>query len=230
MGMTIRGMLGAMEANLLDVSEVNSRSAVPIPIVSTKEPKIIDATQRLDPTFLTALEAARKEFALATPWPTMFVTEGTGAGNRWSEFLQDRQANRHVVFPIAAQLAALLTVGCLHPLLKASNVTDWHRYAVMFDRLGTDNKEVPSPEAAAQAWRDGIISRRRYAEIIGLDPDEMMKIPEGVSDYEVWAAQILRPQSGTRSTAVPGAVAEPAAPVAASLSVVSDPISDWWVA
>lgn len=187
MGEAISGLYEVMAGNLRDRTESEVRTATIIPFVSTVVPSVIELARQIDPNLVTLWHEAATAFAQATPWPTLWVTDGTGAGNRWSEFLQDQQKLSDVVYPVAEKVGQLLTAGVLRPVLAAAKIPDGHRYQLVYEPAD-DEQQGLSAEQAHQAWTDGLISRARYAEALGVAEDDLLELPAGMTEFELWAA------------------------------------------
>jgi hypothetical protein len=232
LGMVIQNLLSVMRENLQDVEGNKIQSASIVPVVGTNPPVLIDTAPALDATLLQLWDRAVKAFAQATPWPTLFVTEGTGASNRASAEVQDDQATRHAIVPTLTRALRVFETHVLWPLLAAAGIPDpesyWFRPNVQ-DDLNTATVDV---EKVAEAWRNGIITREAYARYLGIHPNDILPLPDGVTDWEVWLSRVDRQidRSGSQPEALNALEIEQ--PVAAALSTIDaeEVPAEWWVA
>jgi hypothetical protein len=185
MGMSIRAIMDAQESNLNDTLESEVRSAAMIPIVSPHKPELIALDRPLDPALVGLWDRALKEFALATPWPTQWVVDGTGAGNHWSDWLMSEEGRKFVIYPAMRQFCALASVGCLRPILIAAGIPDPDAYELDFETSDVDTEPL-TPEQAERAWRSGLLSRAAYARALGIPDEDQLDIPPDVTDWDMW--------------------------------------------
>lgn len=127
-----------MEAMVTPIKDRDSAAAV-VPLVVRVPDESIGKAQyirfgdtQLDKTARDLRDEAIERLALSLDLPREVVT-GLGATNHWSAWQIDESAIKMHVAPIAATFCHALTVGWLHPALKAMGIADATDYLVWFD-------------------------------------------------------------------------------------------------
>jgi hypothetical protein len=192
MANAITGMLEVMRDARNDVEEETIASSAIIPIVSPSAPTPISLTAGTEwQATAKRYEVALGVVASATPYPNVFITEGASTGVWRADVLQLQHIRENVFYPIMDQVVALLTGAVLHPLLNARKIENVESYEIGYDRSGVEGRTL-TPEQAASAWGNAIISRLTYARALGITEDDLLALPAGVNEMELWEVMTSR--------------------------------------
>lgn len=201
LGEQINSILDAGERSLMDYEETDTRSALWHPIVTEEEPpRVIDAKQPIDPNLLNVKRDALEDFARSVNIPMSILIEGQGSAQRLlNEWLQDKAFKQTSVMPSARMVAGGLTVGFLHPRLRAVAA----RQPNLFIEQIADDVQVQIPETDFRIWPDetsitqdepeiadvaeavkaGVLRREAWSEALD-GQDHFLELPDDVSEWD----------------------------------------------
>jgi len=168
-------------------SDLGPESVVPFPMQTVGEPKWIDVGRSDHSDQLAVADAAVKEIARTSDLPTLMVVEGPGSANHWNEIAISDWVADFTMFPRNATAVGMITNGHWRPWARALNLfkDNPERFRVWFD----DSRIRGKTDNSADVYRLrelGIATREAAAEAAGLSPDQVMALPDGISDYESW--------------------------------------------
>lgn len=207
-------------------SDDGPESVIPFPMSTAEEPKFIDIGRKDHADQIEVANLFLKAFAQSSDLPTQMLLEGPGGGtNHWSAYLEGDFYADMTMAPRWQRACAIITETHLRPLLRGLPDTAGYLnpddYSVWCDdvriRTRTDNTE------RIIAGRDlGVTSREALAEAIGLEPEQVMELPDGITEFEAWLAarapatllnrEATEPSGGALDAVVPDpptAVTEP---------------------
>ncbi|MGW4123623.1 hypothetical protein [Nocardia sp. NPDC004711] len=127
-----------MEMMLAPIKDRGSAAAL-VPLVAKAPGELIDKVKHikfaepLDPKAVELRNEAIRRIALGMDSPPEALL-GLGSGsNHWSAWAISEEDVKLAVTPQMVFIAHTLTIGWLHPLLRAEGVPDWNKYLVWYD-------------------------------------------------------------------------------------------------
>lgn len=192
-GGQIQDMIGYAERTVGDVEETQVEGVMPYPIVTEEAPQLVESAKVVDPQLVELKEEALKDLARSWNAPQSIITEGPGSAQRMlNEWLQDKSFREGSIMPVARTISSALTVSFLQPQLRALKNQSGGRIDIRPSefRIWPDDsplvgeKELEPGDVARHAEL-GILSRRGAALAIG-QGDNLLELPEGVTEYDWW--------------------------------------------
>jgi len=158
--------------------------------------RLIELSRTLDAWIDVRTERVQKRLAGGLNLPIEVVL-GIGSANHWSAWAIDESAFKAHLEPLTLTILSSLTVGYLHPMLRAAGVPNWRDYIIWYDPV----RLVARPNAVGDA-KDlhdrGVIRDEDLRGAAGYDetsaPDE-----DEIQRRLIWRS------SGRPSVAVDGA-------------------------
>ena len=219
LGKQIRSLMKAAQRNVDDTDERQVASAMAHPFVYKTKPERVEIGKAVDPGMLQAKADALADAARGVDGPMSAIVEGQGAAQRLlNEWKQDSAINQ-AALSLSARVA--LSYG---PALLDPRLTDEERgrFRVFVDESALDNEETDSSEDLS-LWEKGVITRDALARRRGVDPADMLPLPDGVTDYEHWLAS-----TGSRDVVDNEVADAPVTPAAPEDGATVASASPWW--
>lgn len=184
-------------------NDTGPESVVAFPLQSVSKPEWIDVGRASHEDQLLVAEAAVKEIARASDLPTLMVTEGPGSANHWNDIAIADWVADFTMYPRNVAAVGMITQGHFRPWAKVLGLfaDDPGKYRVWFD----DSRIRGKTDNSSDVYRlqeQGVATREAAAEAAGLTPDQVLELPDGMSEYEHWLL-----------TAAPGALQRRPEPV-----------------
>lgn len=191
-------------------------SFAPFPVSGAAKPEYVDVGRSLDPEVLAAETKALEAVGRALDFPQQLLVEGPGAGNHWSDLLLKDDFLTASIAPGLSEVCGYVTTIAVRPLLqvlrdRGANLEDPLRYRVWYD-LTDVAKRPDTSDQMLGAWRDGIAGYRTTGQALGLSDEELLPLPDGVSEYEHWREAHSRTAGLAPSSPAPEADTPAAAP------------------
>lgn len=177
------------------------------PMSTASEPKWIETGRSDHKDQIAVAELFLKAFAQTSDLPTNMLLEGPGQGNHWNAYLEGDFYADMTMAPRWQRACRVITETHLRPLLRGLPSAAGYNpddYEVWCDdtriRTKTDNTD-----RIVHAYERGVANREAFAEAVGLTPDQMLELPEGLSDFEAWLVSRAPASLATRDRGLPGA-------------------------
>lgn len=185
-----------------DVSDRDPRSVTPFSLATAEEPKWIRTHAPLEQIDIDTADYFLRAFCRGTDFPTKMLFDGPGSANHWGDYVINDYYADFVMYPRAVKAADILTHWVLRPW--ASQLQTWgnrnpDHFRVWFDltmvRTRTDNTD-----RILALGNQGIVNRSALAKSVGMRDDQLIEIPEGLTEAEWWMATKGRTKTETLAT------------------------------
>jgi len=188
----------------------------PFPVSGANKPEFVDVGRSLDPEVLAAETKALEAVGRSLDYPQQLLVQGPGAGNHWSDLLLKDDFLNSAIAPGLGEVCGYISTVAVRPLLevmraRGANLEDPVRYRVWYD-LSDVAKRPDTSDQMLSAWRDGIASFEAVGQSIGLSHDELLPLPEGITEYEHWRESHSKTAGLAPGASAPSAASPPAAP------------------
>lgn len=189
-------------------------SFAPFPVSGASAPEYIEVGRNLDPEVMEAETKALEAVGRSLDFPQQLLVEGPGAGNHWSDLLLKDDFLTTSIAPCLGEVCGYVTTVAVRPMLSAlrargMKLEEPERYRVSFD-LTEVAKRPDTSDQMLKAWEEGVANMATVGQAIGLGEDELLQLPEGVSEYEHWLAAHTRSSSPSSAPRAPDPALAPA--------------------
>lgn len=182
-------------------------ATVPFAMQTAEKPEYVEVGRGSHADQIEVAELFLKAFAQSSDLPTQMLLEGPGQGNHWSSYLESDFYADYTMGPRWRRACSVITETHLRPLMRAAHRTfdglDPELYEVWCDdssiRTKTDNTST-----VMELGSRGIATRQALADLGGLTEDQIIPLPEGVTEYEHWMGSRAPATLGTRAAGLPG--------------------------
>ena len=172
-------------------SDDGPESVMPFPMVTEEAPQWLDVGRGDHEDQIKVADQFLKAFAQSVDLPTQMLLEGPGQGNHWSAYLEGDFYAMYVMQPRWARVCNVITETHLRPLLRGLPATAGYLnpddYEVWADDTAIRTR-VDNTDRIVAGFQEGIVDRRSVLEAIGGNPEQLLELPEGVTEYEHWLA------------------------------------------
>ena len=193
-------------------SDDGPESVVPFMMSTAEKPEWLDVGRADHEDQIEVANLFLKAFAQDVDLPTQMLLEGPGQGNHWSAYLESDYYADYVMAPRLARATNLITETHLRPLLRALPSTAADLRIDDLEVFADDTRirtRTDNADRVIRAREMGIATREAVAEVVGLEPDQVMPLPAGVDDFEAWMASQSRTSQAADQGRSPGTVNEP---------------------
>lgn len=168
---------------------------VPFPYIGPKA-DVIQFGRDIDERAMEMETAGVEGFARDVNFPAQLLTKGPGEANHWNEWILQEVQQQMGLAPKLMPVCADITTVYFRPMVARvrGQVGGWDKDPARV-RLEPDYSFLASkPDKSAgaiEAFRNGIIDRAECLESLGYD--EVMELPQGLTEYEHWQIVTGRP-------------------------------------
>jgi hypothetical protein len=168
---------------------------VPFPYIGPKA-EVVELGRSIDERAMEMETAGVEGFARDVNFPAQLLTKGPGEANHWNEWILQEIQQKMGLAPKLMPVCADITTVYFRPMVARvrNQIGTWDKDPVRV-RLEPDYSAIASkPDKAAgaiEAYRNGIIDRDECLDAIGYD--DVMKLPQGLTEYEHWQIVTGRP-------------------------------------
>lgn len=168
---------------------------VPFPYIGPKA-ETIELGRDIDERAMEMETAGIEGFARDVNFPAQLLTKGPGEANHWNEWILQEVQQKMGLAPKLMPVAADVTTVYYRPMVARvrHQLGAWDVDPQRV-RLAPDYSFLTAkPDKAANAlvaYRDGIIDRAEALEALGYD--DLMELPQGLTEYEHWQISTGRP-------------------------------------
>ncbi len=166
-------------------SDEGIEGVIPFLMQTVEKPELIEIGRGQHSEHIALADNHLKAFASSTDLPTNMLLEGPGQANHWNAYLEGDFYADMTMAPRWRRVCQIVTDTHVRPLLKAYGHPDAETAEFWMDdhriRTKTDNSD-----RVMGLFDRGIANREAAAEVGGLRDDQILPLPDGVSEYEAW--------------------------------------------
>ena len=171
-------------------SDDGIESISPLLMSTEEKPEAIELGTKVYADQLAIAQDALQQFARDVDFPTGWMVDGPGQAKYDNETATFEWYLDNSVAPMAAEVADIITRVHLRPFIASTELgrgLDPQRFRVRFD----DRSMRPTGDREhdfVELYKLGLITRQALAELCGIDAAHIMRLPDGIVDYEHWLA------------------------------------------
>jgi len=189
-------------------SDDGIEAVMPFLMTTKSKPEWIDIGRGDHQDQLQVAEMFLKEFARSSDLPTVMLLEGPAQGKYFNSIVEQEWFADTNMQPRWQRAASTVTHTHLRPLLQSLPESFTSHLNIGELEVWADDTRIrgrtDNTKEICDAFDKGIASRQAVADAVGLDPGQIIDLPDGVSDYEAWLATRAPATLANRERGNPG--------------------------
>ena len=181
----------------------NPSGSAPLLIEGVDGLNIVDPLVCIDPALFQALDDARADVARGSSFPTNFILDGLDQ-NHWSSLITREDVMSTTVIPeVEADDRAWQDQFARLEWRELGLMPNPEEWRIVADPTDVIQRE-DTFEKKVSLYQVGAIGRDVLVDAAGCDDEDLLELPEGMSEYEHWSFNRATGNSRTRSVSSGG--------------------------